>query len=224
MGEPSVVTMRVRHLVVPLLLSATVPLSAQTATPSWSPPQHHSLLHVLAFAAGGSVLGAWAGYVTSQVIRSDWQDTTGRSTQRLRFSAGGATLGLAAGLILGTRGSQPATPLSPPHLPAPIAAPITEDEIRGSAALTIVDLLRERRPQWLRARGIETINANSSLHAPHGVVVYLNGTPFGDLSSLDEISIYAVTGISFLEGPAAVVRYGTGNEDGAILLTTAAAP
>lgn len=212
---------------VPLIVAASTTLPAQTPPPPPAQPGHRSLVRVLTFAAGGILVGGWAGYVTAQVVRSDWTDTTGRGAQRLHFSLGGATLGLLAGILLGTRGGQRAVPLQPPRLPLPINRPITAHEIRSSSARTITELVHELRPQWLRERGqdiVTAIDLNGGVHATHGVIVYLNGTPLGDLSTLDEVSIDAVTGIQFLDGPAAVLRYGTGNEDGAILLTTAAGP
>lgn len=220
--------MHVTRLAVPLVLATTVPLAAQVVPLSGPASRHHSLLHVVGYAAGGMVIGAWAGYVTAQVDRSDWTDTTGRAAQRLRFSLGGAALGLLAGVIVGARGGPvAAAPPGPPRLPLPINQSLTAEDIRTSQARTLTQLLRELRPQWLRQRGTDVlpvIDPNSSLHGLHGVVVYLNGTPFGDLKSLDEVPIEEVTGIKFLDGPAAVLRYGTGNEDGAILLSTAAGP
>ncbi len=223
MRKSSAATMPVTRLVVPLILASTVSVSAQTVPASSPEPAHRSLLHVLTYAAGGMLVGGWAGYVTAQVVRSDWTDTTGRATQRLRFSLGGAAFGLVTGIFLGTRGSRAVVPPRP-RLPLPINRPVTTEEIRSSNARTITELLRELRPQWLRQRGTATISPNSSLHSARGVAVYLNGTLLGGLETLDEISIDAITGIRFLNGPAAVLRYGTGNEDGAILLTTAAGP
>jgi hypothetical protein len=42
----------------------------------------------------------------------------------------------------------------------------------------------------------------------------------GGLDTLDEVSIDAVTGVQFFDAAAAVLRWGAGNEDGAILLST----
>ena len=219
--------MHVTRLAGLLILATTTPLSAQTVSTA-APRRQQSVLRVLTFAGGGVLVGAWTGYVTSQVTRSDWDDPTGRGAERLRFSLGGATLGLITGVILGTRGGPgEVAPVGPPRLPLPINRPLTADEIRSSQARTITQLLREKRPQWLRARGqdvVTAIDANTSVHGAHGIVVYLNGTPLGGLESLDEVSIDVVTGIQFMDGPSAIVRYGTGNEDGAILLTTAAGP
>jgi hypothetical protein len=217
--------MHATRLAAVLIVATTTPLSAQTMSAA-APRRQQSMLRVVTFAGGGILVGAWSGYVTSQVTRSDWDDPTGRGAERLRFSLGGAALGLITGVILGTRGGgDEVAPVGPPRLPLPINRPLTTDEIRTSQARTITQLLREKRPQWLRARGrdvVTAIDANTSVHGTHGIVVYLNGTPLGGLESLDEVSIDAVTGIQFMDGPAAIVRYGTGNEDGAILLTTAA--
>jgi hypothetical protein len=218
--------MRASHVLVGLVLAIATPLAAQTSSLT-SRSRHQSLFHVVGYLAGGLVVGAWAGYVASQVNRSDWSEPTGRGAERVRFSVAGAAFGLLSGAFLGTRGSRPAAIPQPPRLSPPLDGPITSEQIRSSSARTISELVRELRPHWLRARGPEVItilDANTGVHAANGVVVYLNGTPYGDLASLDEVPIEEVTSIRFLNGPAAVLRYGTGNEDGAILLSTAIGP
>ena len=60
--------------------------------------------------------------------------------------------------------------------------------------------------------------------AANGVQVYLDGELLGGLSTLDQVSIDLVTGIQFIDPGPAVLRWGAGNEDGAILLTTQEAP
>jgi hypothetical protein len=215
--------MRVSHLLVPLVLAVTVPLSAQT-NPGTSPfRRHQSLLHVVGYAAGGMVLGAWGGYMASQIARSDWSDTTGRGADRLRFSLGGAALGLLAGIFLGTRGTRIVfAPPAQPRLPLPTNGPITAKQIRQSSARTLSELLRELRPQWLRAEGTRVLLPNGEEPAAMGgVQVYLNGVLLGGREALDKVSINAVTKIEFMNGQAAALRYGAGAEDGAILLTTA---
>ncbi len=225
LGKPPITFMRTSHLVIPLVLAVTLPLSAQTEPAASPPPRHQSLLHVVGYAAGGMVLGAWGGYMTSQIARSDWTDTTGRATQRLRFSLGGAALGLIAGVLLGTRGGGPAATLGPPQLPLPANGPITAREIRDSHAHTMTELLQQLRPRWLRSSGTQVVLPNGAVPAARGgVQVYLNGTLLGGVLTLDAVPVGAVTEVRFLNGPAAALRYGTGNEDGAILVTTAAAP
>jgi hypothetical protein len=191
--------------------------------PSPSPPAaDHSLVHVALYTVSGAIVGGWAGYVGAQVAWSDWRDTPGRSDQRLRFSVAGAAIGLVAGFLIGSR-APAAAPLVPPAS-APVRRVITEEEIRASAARSLTQLVRERRPQWLRARGVDVLPVAPSsdpLEAA-GVRVYLNGELLGGLDTLDEVSIDAVTRVEFLEAAAAVIRWGAGNEDGAILLTTGA--
>jgi hypothetical protein len=218
--------MRASSLVVLFLFAAALPMSAQTP-PADSPyRRHQSLLHVAGYAAGGMVLGAWGGYMASQIARSDWTDTTGRGMERLRFSLGGAALGLLAGIILGTRGSRIVlTPRGQPRLPLPTNGPITAEQIRSSPARTLSELLHELRPRWVRAEGTQILLPNGAEVATRGgAEVYLNGTLLGGLETLDKVSIDTVTEIQFLDGQAAALRYGAGAEDGAILLTTAPSP
>ena len=223
--------MRAFRLVVPLVLAitlVTLPLAAQTDPDTNSFRRHQSLLHVMGYAAGGMVLGAWGGYMASQIARSDWTDTTGRGAQRLRFSLGGAALGLLAGIFLGTRGYRVVlTPPGTPRLPLPGNGPITAQDIRSSAALTLSELLRELRPEWVRQRGTGTVLSlpnGDVLAAPGGVQVYVNGSLIGGLEALDKIPIHSVKEIRFMNGDAAALRYGAAAQDGAILLTTTSSP
>jgi len=188
----------------------------------------HAALRIVGYAVGGAIVGSWAGYVASQVTWSDWSDTTGRSAHRIRFSVGGAALGLAAGMVIGSHWTHvaPTVPLEMPRLAPPLPnRPITEEEIRTSHTRTVTELIRSLRPQWLRARGRDVLQLDS-LHvgqdplAAPGVRVYLNGNLLGGLDTMDEVAVDALTGASFLDSNAAVLRYGTGNEDGAILLST----
>lgn len=207
-------------IVLSLLAAGAVPMSAQTAPQ----PRHRSLLRVAAHAAGGALIGGWAGYVASQVAWSDWQDGAGRGAQRIRFSVTGAALGLLGGVTIGRRGTPAVPPPQGPRLAPQITRPIAADEIRASSARTVTELLRALRPQWLRSRGADVLRQNSDPLATHGVRVYLNGGLLGGLETLDQVSIYAVTSVEFLDAAAAIFRWGAGHDDGAILLTTGGVP
>jgi hypothetical protein len=216
--------MRAPTLVLALLLCGPALARAQVDLPR--PGQ--SALRVVGYAVGGAVVGSWAGYVASQVTWSDWSDASGRSAHRIRFSVGGAGVGLVAGILMGSHRAYipPTVPLEVPRLAPPLPnRPITEQDIRISTARTVTELIRRLRPQWLRSRGRDVLQLDS-LHVGHdplaaqGVRVYLNGELLGGLDAMDQIAVDALTGISFLDANAAVLRYGTGNKDGAILLTT----
>lgn len=222
--------MRVFILVLLLLASSDGGLLAQipaapvtSGVPGNAPPrEHHSTLHVVLWAVGGAIVGGWTGYVASQVVRSDWSTADGRSTLRLRFSLAGAGLGFVGGYLAGRH--EPARSPIPAWPPTELRQrPITEAAIRASAARSVTELLREKRPQWLQERGVDVLRPRSdSLSPPPGRRVYLNGQLLGGLKALDDVSIDAVTRIEFFDAGAAVVRWGAGNEDGAILLLTGA--
>lgn len=208
-------------------LAGAGPAQAQSGLgPSRSP------FRVLAYAVGGAVVGSWAGYVASQVTWSDWSDAQGRSAYRIRFSVGGGALGMVAGLVMGSHRTTvaPTVPLAPPRLAPPLPnRPITEDDIRRSSARSVSELIRRLRPQWLRSRGRDVLQLDS-LHVgqdpltAQGVRVYLNGSLLGGLDAMDQVAVDALTGVSFLDGSGAVLRFGAGNGDGAILLTTRPGP
>lgn len=210
--------LRVWLLVVPLIAGAASSAAAQ-AVPE---PRSGSVLRVVAHAAGGAILGGWGGYVTSQVAWSDWQNPEGRGAHRIRFSVTGAALGLLAGVMVGRRGpgAAPTPGERPPIAPLSHTRPITAEEIRASSARSVTELLRTLRPQWLRSRGADVLRPNGDPLAAHGVRVYLNGGLLGGLETLDQVSVYAITGVEFFDTAAAILRWGAGNDDGAILLLT----
>jgi hypothetical protein len=225
--------MRVFILVLLLLASsgrgllAQVPEEPATSEPATSAVphiagtrDHHSVVHIVLWAVGGAIVGGWTGYVASQVARSDWGNASGRSALRLRFSLAGAGLGLIGGLFAGHQA--PTRSPIPAGLPLDIQRrPITEEDIRASTARSVSELIREKRPQWLRARGVDVLQPRADpLSNIRGRRVYLNGQLLGGLKALDDVSIDVVTRIEFLDAGAAVSRWGAGNEDGAILLTT----
>jgi hypothetical protein len=211
---------RVGVLFLSALLLVTPQLIAQDG-----PSRHRSVFHVAAYAVGGTLLGAWSGYMASQISWSDWQDRAGRNSQRVRLSALGAGLGLIAGTLIGARRVE----VGPVRQPRPavtplLSGPINEEEIRASSARTLTELLRERRPQWLRSRGVDVLQPNIDPLESHGVRVYLNDGLLGGLETLDQVSIYSITGVQFFDTAAAILRWGAGNDDGAILLTSRATP
>lgn len=138
----------------------------------------------------------------------------------------GAALGLVAGVMVGrrARGAAPVPGERPSVAPLPNTGPITAEEIRTASAPSVTELVRARRPQWLRSRGADVLRPSRDPLASSGVRVYLNGGLLGGLETLDQVSVYAVTRVEFFDAAAAILRWGAGHNDGAILLTTGAAP
>jgi len=208
--------MRRCFFVVLLLAALTEPASAQDVPR----PLHASVLRIAAHAAGGALVGAWGGYMTSQVTWSDWQDREGRGAQRIRFSVTGAALGLIAGVIIGRSGGMDPAPERRHVALADDTRPITAEEIRSFPGRTVTELLRALRPQWLRRRGPSTFRPDADPLTPPGIRVYLEGGLLGGLEVLDQVPIEAITGAVFLDAARATMRWGAGHADGAILLTT----
>jgi hypothetical protein len=92
------------------------------------------------------------------------------------------------------------------------------DEIKGSRSLgaTAYDLIAQMRPEYLRNRG--TVSIKNSTQAT--AVVYVDGTKFGDLESLRNVSAEHIFRIDYLSASDATTRYGTDHVGGAILITT----
>jgi hypothetical protein len=96
---------------------------------------------------------------------------------------------------------------------------IFADEVaaRASDAKTAYDIVKRLRPQFLRQRGSGSIRN----YTPVPVRVFVDGIlQSRDVSALDEIMAHSVVEIAYLNGSDATTRYGTGYENGAILVTT----
>ena len=96
---------------------------------------------------------------------------------------------------------------------------IFADEVaaRASDAKTAYDIVKRLRPQFLRQRGSGSIRN----YTPVPVRVFVDGIlQSRDVSALNEIMAHSVVEISYLNGSDATTRYGTGYENGAIVVTT----
>lgn len=96
-----------------------------------------------------------------------------------------------------------------------------EGEILGSQAANMYDVIRVRRPEWLRRSGTRP----TSFTGPAAeIVVYLDGQRFGDLSSLVRLSATSVRWAEFLTASEAQARFGQGNLGGVIHVHTRGTP
>jgi len=92
---------------------------------------------------------------------------------------------------------------------------VTGDDVRETGVGNLYEALRRLRPLWLQARA-----GGASLAAPRGTapVVYVAGAPFGDLRSLQTMTVDRVRRVEFINARDATTRYGTGHSGGVILV------
>ncbi len=204
---------------------------------------HLSPLRRLVDAVGGAAVGAWVGYMASQITWSDWREGSGRGAYRVRFALGGAALGGLAGSLLGGGGAPGAGPSG--LRPAPGQGPITAVDIRATRARRLSDVIRQLRPQWLNVRGVDVLPPDSLRRSPgdsartslgqslyigdatrsaSGPRIYLDDMLLGGIQDLDEIEPNAIALIEYVDPRHAMMRWGVGNNDGAIRVVSQTLP
>jgi hypothetical protein len=175
-------------------------------------------------AVGGAAVGAWVGYMASQVAVGDWEDQS--DINREAWAAGGAVFGVTLGLALRGR-SAPGAPSAAPA--APSRDVITLAEIREARTATVYEIVRSLRPEWLIERGTgsmrETTRGTASGMAG-GIVITQPGIPtvkvyyedsyLGGVDALRELDPVMAAQIRFLDRAAATQRWGAGHLHGAI--------
>jgi hypothetical protein len=92
---------------------------------------------------------------------------------------------------------------------------ITRDEIASSPEHSALNLIRSLRPGMLNERGKTSI-----ANADPGIVIFLDGQRFGDISSLDAMEANTIQEIRYLSAAQAQARFGTGYPQGVILITS----
>lgn len=92
---------------------------------------------------------------------------------------------------------------------------ITAEEIESSHEANAYDAVRALRPNMLVTRGQTTF-----MNSDPGIVVFLNGTQFGNVQSLSRIAAKDIEQIHFYSASEASLRHGTGYPDGVIEVTT----
>jgi hypothetical protein len=191
----------------------------------------------VALTLGGAIVGGWAGYLGSQVARSDWdkQNNSDFSSYRMGFTVGGALLGGLTGLLVsgsgGGEGMRPARSMTAGRDGGSSRDVINEDEIRQSTARNALELVQALRPEWLQRRG--TQNQRESGRADQtgerslriidpegGIKVYLDNALIGEVTQLREIPLTSVYQARFMDAASATYRFGSGHTHGAIVLTS----
>ena len=98
---------------------------------------------------------------------------------------------------------------------------IPQSEIEAANLETIYDVIERIRPNMMRTRGqMGRVGAGGSGAGMSTVKVYLNGTLIGDTSALRGIQASSVKQVEYLNSSDATTRFGTGNDAGAILITS----
>ena len=92
---------------------------------------------------------------------------------------------------------------------------ITADEVESSHEGNAYDVVRAIRPNMLTTRGQSTF-----MNSDPGIVVFLNGTQYGDIQSLHRIPARDIDQIHFYSASEASLRHGTGYPEGVIEVTT----
>ena len=187
--------------------------------------------------AGGAVVGAFLGYFASQVVKSDWDEETGKaSTDRRAFTIGGAMVGAFAGYAIMRPRSAASVNERMPRAEASYESRdrdiIVQSEIAASGATNAYDLVQARRPQWLNTRGTNTFreegrvlsNTGRSIVIQKGsdesIVVYLDRARIGSVEKLRDISVTSFVAVRHLDARTATLQFGSGHDHGAIILVT----
>jgi len=158
----------------------------------------------------------------------------GTAEAQMRFGTGhaGGVIDVATGAVAPTGPIAAGRPLAPPPPPEPPSAPASADdstlnrarrgarnqsvlaaeEFANSTAVDAMALVQEFRPNWLRGRGVISINDQSA----GDVRVYLNGVPAGDVTRLRDFRRTDIRELRFLSAGEAQQRYGLGHGGGVI--------
>lgn len=217
-------TQGVRPLERATLPAASVPdLSAPSP---WVATESRGLLDRLLRATGGAAVGAWVGYLASQVAVGDWDDDG--AIHRESWAAGGAALGFTFSFTL------PDPPQRTAARPAARVEPragrelLPVEEIRDAQGGNLYEIIRSLRPEWLRTRGTASMRETTrgsaggldfDVEIQPGILsirVYLDGSLLGGVDELRMLDPGLVTEARFLTPAQATQRWGAGHLHGAI--------
>jgi hypothetical protein len=145
----------------------------------------------------------------------------GRARLAARGLALAAVLGLPACASAGGRGGGGSAGL------------ITQQQIDEAGVGTALEVVQRYRPRWLRASRSGSFGTSAPTSRPGMpqrdgdavatevyASVFLDGAPYGDLSTLSSISANAVQTMEFVSASDATTRYGTGYGGGVIEVHT----
>lgn len=86
------------------------------------------------------------------------------------------------------------------------------EELQAEVGRNLEDVIRQRRPSWLRTRG------STSLREEGEIAIYMDGTRMGGPEVLRTIMAQNVESVRYLSPGEATTRFGTGHVHGAIVV------
>jgi hypothetical protein len=91
---------------------------------------------------------------------------------------------------------------------------ITAQELSETGATNVYQAVQMLRPTWLRGRPRGSMRQGGR----EEVVVYLDNNRYGDISSLQQLSLGGIVEIQHFDASEATNRFGTGHAGGAIVI------
>lgn len=104
---------------------------------------------------------------------------------------------------------------------------LTAEEIEGSTAATVHQLIQQKRPHWLSTRGTATLRIQTRTDmagqpferaVDPEIIVYVDEVRNGNQEVLRSMPLEAVDSIEYLNAASATQRFGTNHPHGAILV------
>lgn len=89
---------------------------------------------------------------------------------------------------------------------------LTASEIAETRAQDVLRAIELARPQWLVTRTTGFGNGREQIQ------VYVESNHYGELQSLQQLSVSMIREIQFLDGRQATTRFGTGHGAGVLLV------
>lgn len=96
---------------------------------------------------------------------------------------------------------------------------ITAAELQNSSASNLYQAVQVLRPQWLRSRGPTSLGGTARTGGEGSqLMVYMDNTRYGNVQSLQSLSLQGVIELRYLDASEATNRFGTGHAMGAIVI------
>lgn len=93
---------------------------------------------------------------------------------------------------------------------------LTQEELAATGEVDLYRVIERLRPRWLRARGQTSVTGGATV-----VMLFVDGSPRGDVSQMRGMRVVDVLDITFLSASEATFRFGTlAGSGGAVAVRT----